>query len=515
MDPLTSTSPVQKPSLLTLPLHVRKQILRYTALIRSCPISFECESRRVLRLRRRGLAPCQVGICFRHDENYQKPYERSSTEIWLDDEAGAQRRALSRYQREGDRRNINDPLHHCDHEPLPIALMSVCKQLPFEATEILYSENAFSLNCYNRVARHSFFDLSDQAVQSLQRLHVIYLSDRESIQRKDPIFERFQEPWKKVCQFLSERILPDRLRLSLECFVDGTSTQKKILRPLFRLPNLQHIRFNFGDFKSPKINRNSKSAADSLATKPHDGMVFPFERLSLELQELVISHSDLVVNQGAVQNPSRRLKCLRGITIDSKGLPQPATGICCGTCDENHLWCWCKRYGNGKYSSSCSCPRLSAGLFSTNKHIAELAVRAFYGRNQFYIDGTISQIKSSLSRIPPQRLSYINRLCLDGVSLVDRNISKWQSLVDYLQVRAHSELVVKILFNSPLVLKIFGRENSRLTNFRSWFGSLQVHGKRISVLAPSRSLQVDTDLRELPCDHTWVTIAGPAATFSD
>lgn len=509
---VTPVHPIGKSRLLSLPLHIRKRILQNSELVRPCPISFECESRRVLWLRRWGWASYQGGRCFRLNENYQKPIMDSS-EIWWNDEEDAQWKARSRYEIDAGRRGINDPLGQCDHEPMPIALMSVCKQLSLEATEILYSENAFSLNCYDRAARRSFFDLSDQAVASLRRLHVIYLPDRDPIQQNDPIFERFQEPWERVCKFLSEKVSPGQLRLSLECFVQDLATQKTILEPLLRLPKLRHIRINIGHFKDPKFEKISKSVADSIVTKPYDGMTFPFERLSLELQELVIFHSSLVVNKDAVQNPSRRLEYLRGITIDTRGRPHPATGICCGTCDENYLWCWCNRYGDGKYSSSCSCPRLSAGLFSTNKHIADLAIRAFYGNNQFYIDGSISRTMGTLSRIPAQRLSYINRLCLDGAYLSDRFFDDWKNLIDYLGVRAHPDLAVKILNTDPWMFMEFGGKDSftRLTNFRRWFRRLR--SKRVSVLAPSRNMPPSIDCSMSPYDHTWVTIAGPPATF--
>lgn len=259
LTPVSLMTPAQRSPLLTLPVHIRKHIWRYTDLVRPCPIGFECESRRVLGLRRWGWTLYKTEQCFRPKEDYRERRLDQPIVVSLVGETGSEETVQLLYEESnGYRRGINDPLEHCNHEPLPIALLSVCKQLCSEATEVLYGGNAFSLNCYDRVARRSFLGLSDQAVASLRRLHIIHLPDRNPIQHLESIFERFQEPWERVCRSLSERILPDRLRLSVECLARDSATQKVVLKPLLSLPRLRDICLNFGDVRDPETEKSRK-----------------------------------------------------------------------------------------------------------------------------------------------------------------------------------------------------------------------------------------------------------------
>ncbi|KAK2755095.1 hypothetical protein FQN54_006624 [Arachnomyces sp. PD_36] len=326
-----------------------------------------------------------------------------------------------------------------------------------------------------------------------------------------PEFGGFQEAWKIICESLSKRIPSGRLRLSIECFVQNCETQKSVLRPLLRLPKLCHLRLNSG-ISDTGIEKVSKSIADSLITRPYNGETFPFERLPPELQQMVVSHSDLVAKRRVGSNPKKRLESARGVTIDSKGQLNPVADSCCGTCDESDIWCWCNVNGNGKYSTSCSCPRFTVGLFSANKHIAQLAFRAFYGENQLHINGLPTEITSTLSSIPSQHLRYVKRLCFDGNDLNYGDLTAWQNLFDYVYPRAHPDLAITIIATSTLSLCTLGRNGptSRLIYVRRLISRLG--SKRVSVLAPLCRMPQGFDRRDFPCHQSWVTLAGPAKT---
>lgn len=268
---------------------------------------------------------------------------------------------------------VYDPLPWCDHAPLPVHLLRVCKLFRSEGALVMYGENAFSLNCYDRRTRLDFFGLSDRAVAAMRRLHVVYLPDRNPIAwLREAEFERFQRPWEEVCRDLEARITPGQLRLSLECYPRDIATHKRVLAPLSSLPQLRHLHLNMGDLNNRRAERISAAVARPLLANPscsnnNKDEPFPFNRLPMELKQLVVSHTSLVAFPSAVKNRKRRLAGARGIHIVD-GRPHPARGLCCGTCDEAYIWCFCSnRGGDGKFSSSCSCARLSAGLFATSR----------------------------------------------------------------------------------------------------------------------------------------------------
>jgi hypothetical protein len=154
-------------------------------------------------------------------------------------------------------------------------------------------------------------------------------------------------------------------------FPADLDTTQQMIAPLSSV-RLQHLRLNLGphvyvgqelDILLSESVRRSTIQPEVVLPSPEPP--FSFERLPHELQEMILSHTGLVITPHSLHE---RIVDILGIHIEDK--PHPLINDCCGTCNtENFANCIC--YSNYKCtcSSTCTCRRMADCHFRVNRSV--------------------------------------------------------------------------------------------------------------------------------------------------
>ncbi|KAF2807407.1 uncharacterized protein BDZ99DRAFT_79698 [Mytilinidion resinicola] len=416
----------------------------------------------------------------------------------------------------------------CRHGRLPISILYICRKFHDEATDILYGENTFALASHDPWTLQRFSQLSHRAFAAIRFLHVFAMNSRSAVSstsaKRCEYFVRCEKMWQDVCMLLSMHCTPFQLDLGFECYVKDLHTAKIVLASLKQLPSVRNLRLKLGnrrtfpDSSKEAMSRLLKSTVEDLTRTPPTVQTdkrisdasFPFLKLPVELQMMVLSHTGLVFTNG-VERFHHISTDVRGIRLAGRGMTDAMLNGCCWACNISMPYtsmpcckCICNREDRVQYSSTCVCNRNAAALFTVNRHISALAVETFYGRNQFYIrDSAVKRIWETFTKIPQNHLRHIRSLLIDGYGVSEEeDHGQWLLLISNIQRQARHDLHIKMIFTGQFYGDIFG-----LPALCETLASREV--SRVSVLVDAQlyvgSLETEINYSDPDCDdgESW------------
>lgn len=195
------------PSLLGLPLELRTRIFEHAGLVRTCLIDLSLERRRAHLGDK--LATFDCGFYdYESDEHDLKNICGIS---YGDDYGGS----------------------ICNHDPLPIAILSTNKQIRAEAMGLLFGRNKFFANCTEHEVVGILNSFPVDAWKYLSELHINFngsSSDAITV-------------WKEVCASLRRHLHPKTTRLYVASRYHGVtfSRAKEVLQALEGFPALRSL----------------------------------------------------------------------------------------------------------------------------------------------------------------------------------------------------------------------------------------------------------------------------------
>jgi hypothetical protein len=334
------------------------------------------------------------------------------------------------------------PLFIVARGSLPVSLLRICKLIYTEGINILYSENSFFIDCSNASAVRIFPSLSPSTIRPLRNLVIFFVPgyDRDMAinsarggfgLRPLPIYHHevkiaFKQ-WEHLFVRLSSNCSPN-MKVSIYFHASSVQVGQLLLRSLKLFPQLLEVRLSCGDsfWHLPGIQQSSRSyipeedsmrislmAVGDILTRPPTTTRFSFEKLPIELQDMVIFEA--LVEEDHIYGLVRQ-----HTNADPYIIKQ-----CCGTCGigEGIELCFCT--DRASYSSSCTRRLSRKGLFVVNRSIRYRATRIFYGHNVFEVDARMLRpfLQPSLMKgavhmyhelgvMPSNRLRFVKRLCL-------------------------------------------------------------------------------------------------------
>jgi hypothetical protein len=368
----SSLSSYPRASLLGLPKSIRARILREAGLLRNYPIS---------------IYPSSNSVQQTHTRLSDHSYGMYAT-------------------------------RHPPYQPFPSQLFLICSKLHSEALELFYGENTFHINFGDYGLIMNLWKFPSHIWASIRTLVV-----RCGLSPGPSKFINSIMAIKSLCQVLSVELKPYRTTISFFFDAPTFTYARLLLAQASNLPPLANVQLQIKgsldgvspgwevkhlDQRREDIRTVLSEFARKLTNKP--SAQFPFLRLPLELQTMVLSCTEIVV-------PSRK----RGGTPISSKLS--SIGSCCGSCRDNRdgqyffeSFCWCNR--DLFYSSSCTCyEHLDNGLFATSKAIRQQALKIAFSENDFLIPHLLSRSLEDTTQkfllIPSIRLQWIRRLTIE------------------------------------------------------------------------------------------------------
>jgi hypothetical protein len=479
-------------SLLGLPKHIRARILRETGLLREYPITIFT-------------VPNSIQKSF---ARVYKPQERSLP-------------------------TSPQPIYQL----FPFQLFLVCLRLFTETLEVFYAENKFCINYGDHELVMKLQEFRPEIWANMQNLIVHFNLERASSRSWKSVTRA--STFECLCQILSNRLKPYQTTMSFLFDALTSGEASLLLAYASHLPRLANVRFHItASLDGVSLRRERDllihwsadvktvlgSISRKLTQKPY--RQFPFLRLPMELQLMVLSHAGLVVP----------FKKGGGVLLCAKLF---ASGECCGHCQvtqdahyKPNPMCWCNR--DLYYSSTCTCHQhLNHGLFATSKTIRQQALEIAFSENEFLITHrpwkSIEHTAETFSQIPSTRLQWIKHLTVDFEALhLGQNSSQ---LIRFLLVVhrlcAPRKLSLKLRFLHPFSfnaeeLKLlyatiselaFGKIVIQLPNFErclvGGFTGLRFHvsspprdSEMVTVLGDGVERDVDEVVAEL-MEHEW------------
>lgn len=146
---------------------------------------------------------------------------------------------------------------------------------------------------------------------------------------------------KRICRVIADSLMPGIVHLTVSCN-DFCWSGDGCLEPLESFSRLASLKVVRGSEKDP--NHLCRSFFPTLIEPPPvpSRTPFPFLRLPVELQDMVLARSDAISQAPFGVNPSLAYRRL------NMHFP------CCGQCSQRDpSFCWCTK--NGRYSSTCVC----------------------------------------------------------------------------------------------------------------------------------------------------------------
>ncbi|KAE9969887.1 hypothetical protein EG328_006623 [Venturia inaequalis] len=228
-----------------------------------------------------------------------------------------------------------------------------------------------------------------------------------------------------LCRHLGEHLQPGMVHLTLEIsyFDKGHYEQDIIgsIGPLSHLPEMASVRI-YKKHDAPISTRQSCSATlrsdferfcqntfsflvtalPPLAQEPPK-RPFKFMELPVELQDLILSRSELVSTDPIIlpQSP-----------LTSRSIAKPYHYRCCYNCNFKNSIVDCYCNNSDGYSTTCTCSNpLHSGLFLVNRKIHSQATDIFYRHNTFALGvGNLGKTTEKLSSLPPRVLPQLRKL---------------------------------------------------------------------------------------------------------
>ena len=183
--------------------------------------------------------------------------------------------------------------------------------------------------------------------------------------------------FRAVCQFLAD-FLPGQRRqfelLPIKYHVAALH-MPRYFEPLTLLPRLSSFRVSrheVGSYLAELPFRSlCKLYARKLCCSPCQGEgIFPFTQLPPELQNMVLFHSEIVVQVNRLKREISRDRPLGMWNTE-----------CCGLCSSNPQDCWCNAHE--KFSNTCVCYPSESSLFSVSRSLRMQAEEIYFMGNEF------------------------------------------------------------------------------------------------------------------------------------
>lgn len=228
-----------------------------------------------------------------------------------------------------------------------------------------------------------------------------------------------------LCLHLGEHLQSGAVHLKLEIsyFNKGQYEQDilRVIGPLLHLPKMTSVRVT-KKHDAPAAIKESCSATSrsefkwfcqktfaflltdlTPPTQEQPKRPFNFLELPVELQDLILSHSEIVSTDPIIlpQSPLTR----RPITSWSHR-------HCCYGCNPKHAVIKCSCNSSDNYANTCTCPTpLLSGLFLVNHRMHTQATETFYKHNTFAMEiRRRVNIVDELSTLPPKALRRVRKL---------------------------------------------------------------------------------------------------------
>lgn len=446
------------------------RILRHSGLYRECPIQISREWKRLSGL----------------------PRDASCWDPWKCT-ANPGRRLVMRH-------HSSPP---CWHPTLPVAVLRVCRQVYEEGVSILYGENRFIVDCLPPDAVKRIRGLSLRSKSYLRYLHVfvgsslahdLFMQPRFADGDWDPFYGKALEsntgimkangyvfPWaikqlKDLCESISSHVRPGQLDLEVSFSIDSTEGGLNILKCLQSLPQVSQLSFctRIGGDEWVKYQGQEMLKANvqwqEILRKHARAMIkerplalpFPFERLPREIQLQILRL--VVVTDSAIPHLRVTGRCQAYINDRT---PRTQSSGCCRTCRRYLSWDVCRCSLGAYFSSSCTCPILSDGIFLVSKQVRRDAIDTFFWSNEFLFEG--SPALSNLRHLVREDswIWRVKKICVDTYFLPPQDIkARFQDVLHLLyRFQERSKCEITFSFGGHSISDDNDKIMSRLREF--------------------------------------------------
>lgn len=343
--------------------------------------------------------------------------------------------------------------HNRSHRLHFHGLLVSCRTIYSEASDILYSTNRFNISYWDERSLQPLHNLTPRSLSNLTYLKIVLNEtachqrqrsvasdghratlDHEDIaaQSEDEDFLsghdvplRGNQPlawvllaeWSSTVDYLSRGITTRKLELCVVCDVDAKdlNTAKRVVEPLFRLPQLKNCHLRLSRTSIPELNDLARYTALRLlglawprempASKPYNEPLQSPPReaytgsrlldLPREMRFRILEHTDLITPWKEV-TWSRQHHAFVGVKafcapLDRRGEecpPHVHHGCrfvdCWQTLHEPGVGCFC-RVHHSAFSSTCMCWTPPRNLFLVCRTLYEDALVVFYSGNRFVV----------------------------------------------------------------------------------------------------------------------------------
>jgi hypothetical protein len=447
-----------RPSFMALPVNVRELIYIYAGLVRLCPIDVANEHSQ-WHAHAKGVAdwmaldPQGPPYDFRTWSNAKCPYrlKRWATFFSLGS-LGIQRGAP------------------CICSPLPVHILRISRQIYQEAFDVLYSQNKFVVDLPRWVSlltngldldQDRFGLLSRHAISKVRSVQftmthcpcvgghecpgmkencweeglecsVCHIACKRGSGRplsaEEPTSQALFELWRSLCAVLrSSGSALAKLTVIGDC--KDLQTAREVTTPLQGFPTLESCSIRLGQSPNDdELMKLAEATANNLTAR-HPPAIFPFGRLPEEIQEMILTHTDLVSPLYLSWNEVGRDRQAR----KSLHYFQDLGVVCCLRCTEMSEVCTCPIHHAAYTTNSCTCWRFPSAMFLVNRQVNKLATRVFFSQNKFVLfdsalygrhdengmshlrvgDGYLADQTTLLRSLPERSLSHLRWLRLN------------------------------------------------------------------------------------------------------
>jgi hypothetical protein len=203
--------------------------------------------------------------------------------------------------------------------------------------------------------------------------------------------------WRNFCNGLKS-ICTSLASLTIIADCNSLQTAYEVTEPLNGLRVLQTCSIRLGQLPNHQLMRVAEATANNL-TDRHPGTRFPFRRLPAELQEMILSYTDLVSplylacsQMGQDGRPPKSLRQLGDNNV-----------LCCRRCSDTLDVCACPSRHAAYTTNNCTCWRFPSALFLVDRNLNALATRVFYSQNKFIL--IAGEVEDAFS--PPTTDQYL------------------------------------------------------------------------------------------------------------
>lgn len=332
-------------------------------------------------------------------------------------------------------------------------LLVSCRTIYAEASDILYSSNRLNIRYWDKRSLEPLRNLTPRSLSNLTYLKIIlnesscherheseaydaYMvtvdhraiaaqgEDKDFLYGHDvplkgnqPLAWALLADWSSTVDYLSRGIAAKQLELCVVCDVDAKdiTTAKRVIEPLFRLPQLKGCHLRLSRTSTPELNELMQQTALQLrgtcwpqemrASQPHQESLEPPRReaytrsrlldLPRELRFRILEFTDLITPWKEV-TWSREYQAFIGVkafcgTLDGRREecpPHVHRGCrffdCWEKFPEPCIGCFC-RVNHSAFSSTCMCWTPPQDLFLICRTLYEDSLVVFYSGNRFVV----------------------------------------------------------------------------------------------------------------------------------